>query len=93
MSLTGKKCFSLSSPHPHSGHTLMTPLCPATRSSTALQEWDEFSRFNKNRAEAEMKEAADLREAIALTIAEVTGHSPDPALPWLMGGPRMPSSL
>ncbi|CAK6440941.1 unnamed protein product [Pipistrellus nathusii] len=42
--------------------------------STALQEWDEFSRFNKNRAEAEMKEAADLREAIALTIAETNNE-------------------
>lgn len=89
----GKKCFSLSSPHSQSGHTLMTPISPATGSSSSLQEWDEFSRFNKNRAEAEMKEATDLREAIALTIAEVTDHAHDPALPWLMEGPSMHSSL
>lgn len=89
----GKKCFRLSSPHPHGGHTLMSPHISCTCSSSTLQEWDEFSRFNKNRAETEMKEATDLREAIALTIAEVTGHSPDPALPWLMGGPSMHSSL
>ncbi|XP_028015793.2 tektin-2 [Eptesicus fuscus] len=42
--------------------------------SSTLQEWDEFSRFNKNRAEAEMKEATDLREAIALTIAETNNE-------------------
>ncbi|KAM5247158.1 tektin-2 [Ctenodactylus gundi] len=38
--------------------------------STTLQQWDEFSHFNKDRAEAEMKAATGLREAIALTIAE-----------------------
>ncbi|KAK1340209.1 hypothetical protein QTO34_018774 [Cnephaeus nilssonii] len=42
--------------------------------SSTLQEWDEFSRFNKNRAETEMKEATDLREAIALTIAETNNE-------------------
>lgn len=40
-----------------------------------------------------MKEAAELREAIALTIAEVADHSPDPAPPWLMGGPSVHSCL
>ena len=49
---------------------------PSTCSSTTLQQWDDFSQFNKNRAEAEMKGAVELREAIALTIAEV----PDPLL-------------
>ncbi|XP_006777366.1 PREDICTED: tektin-2 [Myotis davidii] len=42
--------------------------------SSSLQEWDEVSRFNKNRAEAEMKEATDLREAIALTIAKTNNE-------------------
>ncbi|KAF6111822.1 tektin 2 [Phyllostomus discolor] len=42
--------------------------------SSTLQQWDEFSRFNKNRAEAEMKEATELREAIALTIAETNNE-------------------
>lgn len=50
----------------------MTPVFPATCSSSTLQQWDDFSHFSKNRAEAEMKEAVELREAIALTIAEVT---------------------
>ncbi|XP_045715498.1 tektin-2 [Phyllostomus hastatus] len=42
--------------------------------SSTLQQWDEFSRFNKTRAEAEMKEATELREAIALTIAETNNE-------------------
>ncbi|XP_037005544.2 tektin-2 isoform X3 [Artibeus jamaicensis] len=42
--------------------------------SSTLQQWDEFSQFNKNRAEAEMKEARELREAIFLTIAETNNE-------------------
>ncbi|XP_036767806.1 tektin-2 isoform X2 [Manis pentadactyla] len=38
--------------------------------SSTLPQWDDFSQFNKNRAEAEMKGATELREAIALTIAQ-----------------------
>lgn len=40
-----------------------------------------------------MKEATDLREAIALTIAEVADHSPAPAPPRLTGGPSGHSCL
>ncbi|XP_002720733.2 tektin-2 [Oryctolagus cuniculus] len=42
--------------------------------STTLQQWDEFSRSNKNRAEAEMKAATELREIIALTITETNNE-------------------
>ncbi|XP_007945837.1 tektin-2 [Orycteropus afer afer] len=42
--------------------------------SSTLQQWDDFSQFNKNRAEAEMKAAIELREAIALTIAETNNE-------------------
>ncbi|XP_066228203.1 tektin-2 isoform X2 [Saccopteryx leptura] len=42
--------------------------------SSTIQQWDDFSQFNKNRAEAEMKEATELREAIALTIAETNNE-------------------
>lgn len=42
--------------------------------SSTLEQWDDFSRFNKNRAEAEMKEARELREATALTIAETNNE-------------------
>ncbi|XP_021016341.1 tektin-2 [Mus caroli] len=44
------------------------------KDSTTLQEWDEFTRFNKNRAEAEMKAAIELREAIALAIAQTNNE-------------------
>lgn len=64
--------ISLSSPYTCIDLTVMTPVFPATCSSSTLQQWDDFSQFSKNRAEAEMKEAVELREAIALTIAEVT---------------------
>ena len=39
-----------------------------------------------------MKGAIELREAIALTIAKVTDHSPYPDPPWLRDGPSMHSS-
>ncbi|KAM6219928.1 tektin-2 [Rhynchocyon petersi] len=42
--------------------------------SSTLQQWDEFSQFNKNRAEAELKAASELRETIALTIAETNNE-------------------
>uniref|UniRef100_H0XMC7 Tektin n=2 Tax=Otolemur garnettii TaxID=30611 RepID=H0XMC7_OTOGA len=42
--------------------------------STTLQQWDDFSLFNKDQAEAEMKAAIELREAIALTIAETNNE-------------------
>nr|XP_045006134.1 tektin-2 isoform X2 [Jaculus jaculus] len=38
--------------------------------STTLQQWDEISQYNKSHAEAEMKAAIELREAITLTIAQ-----------------------
>lgn len=44
------------------------------KDSTTLQQWDDFSRFNKNQAEAEMKAAIELREAIALTIAQTNNE-------------------
>ncbi|XP_067867393.1 tektin-2 [Heterodontus francisci] len=36
--------------------------------STTKQQWDMFSRYNKDRAEAEMKASTNLREAISATI-------------------------
>uniref|UniRef100_UPI00398E4FD0 tektin-2 n=1 Tax=Pristiophorus japonicus TaxID=55135 RepID=UPI00398E4FD0 len=36
--------------------------------STTTQQWDMFSRYNKDRAEAEMKASTSLREAISATI-------------------------
>lgn len=45
------------------------------------EEWDQITQYNKDRAEAEMKAASDLREAMALTIAQVN-HM---ASYWLLG--------
>nr|XP_004665278.1 tektin-2 isoform X1 [Jaculus jaculus]XP_045006133.1 tektin-2 isoform X1 [Jaculus jaculus] len=42
--------------------------------STTLQQWDEISQYNKSHAEAEMKAAIELREAITLTIAQTNNQ-------------------
>ncbi|XP_021539371.1 tektin-2 [Neomonachus schauinslandi] len=42
--------------------------------SSTLQQWDDFSQFNKNLAETEMKATVELREAMALTIAETNNE-------------------
>ncbi|NXA50139.1 TEKT2 protein, partial [Nothocercus julius] len=42
--------------------------------SSSLQEWDDYSQRNKDRAEAEMKASNELREAIALTIAQTNNE-------------------
>ncbi|KGL83756.1 Tektin-2, partial [Tinamus guttatus] len=42
--------------------------------STSLQEWDDYSQRNKEHAEAEMKASNELREAIALTIAQTNNE-------------------
>ncbi|XP_044527442.1 tektin-2 [Gracilinanus agilis] len=39
-----------------------------------IQQWDEYSHYNKDRAEAEAKSSTDLREAIALTITETNNE-------------------
>ncbi|MEE6484282.1 hypothetical protein FKM82_013825 [Ascaphus truei] len=43
------------------------------RSSTP-QEWEQYSRYNKERAEAEMRASTQLREAIAMTIAQTSNE-------------------
>ncbi|KAG8588439.1 hypothetical protein GDO81_005975 [Engystomops pustulosus] len=42
--------------------------------STTPQEWEQFSRYNKERADAEVRASAQLREAIALTIAQTNNE-------------------
>ncbi|EDL80456.1 rCG31050 [Rattus norvegicus] len=44
------------------------------KDSTTLQEWDDFTRFNKNRADTEMKASIELRETIALAIAQTNNE-------------------
>ncbi|XP_072466157.1 tektin-2 [Notamacropus eugenii] len=45
--------------------------CP---SSCTMQQWDDYSQYIKDRAEAERKASTDLREATALTIAETNNE-------------------
>ncbi|XP_069864848.1 tektin-2 isoform X1 [Dipodomys merriami] len=45
-----------------------------SNSSLTLQQWDDTSRFNKKHAEAEMKAASELREAISLTIVQTNNE-------------------
>ncbi|GCB78192.1 hypothetical protein scyTo_0020651 [Scyliorhinus torazame] len=40
--------------------------------TTTKQQWDMFSRYNKDRADAEMKASTSLREAISATIKHVS---------------------
>ncbi|XP_075460673.1 tektin-2 [Ascaphus truei] len=42
--------------------------------SSTPQEWEQYSRYNKERAEAEMRASTQLREAIAMTIAQTSNE-------------------
>lgn len=42
--------------------------------STTLDQWEQFSRYNKDRADAEMKASTLLREAIAVTISQTNNE-------------------
>ncbi|MBZ3870417.1 Tektin-2 [Sciurus carolinensis] len=65
-------CLSLNLTSPNISLKINPTRVP--KGSTTLQQWDDFSHFNKNKAEAEMKSATELREAIALTIAETNNE-------------------
>ncbi|XP_029427960.1 tektin-2 [Rhinatrema bivittatum] len=42
--------------------------------TTSLEQWFQFSQYNKDRAETEIKASTQLREAIALTIAQTNNE-------------------
>ncbi|KAM9107247.1 tektin-2 isoform 2-T2 [Megaptera novaeangliae] len=65
-------CFSLNLKSPNISLKINPTRVP--NGSTTLQQWDDCSQFNKNQAEAEMKGAIELREAIALTIAKTNNE-------------------
>ncbi|XP_012620685.1 tektin-2 [Microcebus murinus] len=65
-------CLSLNLTSPNISLKINPTRIP--KGSTTLQEWDEFSQFNKAQAEAEMKAAMELREAIVLTIAKTNNE-------------------
>lgn len=45
--------------------------CCFVHRSTTVDEWEQNSQSNKERAEAELKTSAELREATVLAIAQV----------------------
>ncbi|XP_047726707.1 LOW QUALITY PROTEIN: tektin-2 [Prionailurus viverrinus] len=67
-------CLSLNLKSPNISLKVNPRVFPMGKNSSSLQQWDDFSQFNKDRAEAEMKGAVELREAIALTIAETNNE-------------------
>ncbi|XP_012979296.1 tektin-2 [Mesocricetus auratus] len=65
-------CLSLNLTSPNISLKINPTRVP--KDSTTLKEWDDFSRFNKNHADAEIKASIELREAVALTIAQTNNE-------------------
>ncbi|XP_054995500.1 tektin-2 isoform X3 [Sorex araneus] len=65
-------CLSLNLQSPNL--SLKTNPTRVPENTSSLQQWDEFSQFIINRAETEMKQAVELREAVVLTIAETNNE-------------------
>ncbi|XP_020664535.3 tektin-2 [Pogona vitticeps] len=63
-----RTCVSLNVNSPNISYKVNPTRVPV--GSITPEQWDQFSQYNKDRAEAELKAAAELREAIALTIAQ-----------------------
>ncbi|XP_007444511.1 tektin-2 [Python bivittatus] len=61
-------CISLNVNSPNISYKVNPTRVPI--GTVTPEQWDQFSQYNKDRAETEMKAAAELREAIALTIAQ-----------------------
>ncbi|NWI21692.1 TEKT2 protein, partial [Crypturellus soui] len=65
-------CLSLSVNSPNISFKVNPTRVPD--GSTSLQEWDDYSRRNKEHAEAELRASNELREAVALTIARTNNE-------------------
>ncbi|KAM9320806.1 tektin-2 [Gastrophryne carolinensis] len=65
-------CLSLTKHSPNISLKVIPTRVP--HGSTSPQEWEQFSRYNKERAEAEVRASAQLREAIAMTIAQTNNE-------------------
>ncbi|XP_058052255.1 tektin-2 [Ahaetulla prasina] len=61
-------CVSLSVNSPNISYKVNPTRLPI--GTITPEQWDQFSQYNKDRAEMEMKASTELREAIALTIAQ-----------------------
>ncbi|ERE81627.1 tektin-4 [Cricetulus griseus] len=62
-------CLSLNHTSPNLSLKINPTRIP--KDSTTLKQWDDFTRFNKDHADTEIKASIELREAIVLTIAQV----------------------
>ncbi|XP_027661857.1 tektin-2 [Falco biarmicus] len=67
-----RMCLSLSVNSPNISFKVNPTRVPD--GSTALDEWEQNSRCNKERAEAEMKASTELREATVLAIAQTNNE-------------------
>lgn len=67
-----RTCLSLSKNSPNISLKLDPRRVPA--GSTTQQEWEQYSQYNKERAEAEIRASTQLRETIALTIAQTNNE-------------------
>uniref|UniRef100_A0A8D0B011 Tektin n=1 Tax=Salvator merianae TaxID=96440 RepID=A0A8D0B011_SALMN len=67
-----RTCVSLNVNSPNISYKVNPTRVPP--GSITLEQWDQYSQYNKDRAEAEMKAANELREAIALTIAQTNNE-------------------
>lgn len=67
-----QKCLSLAKNSPII--SLKVDPVRVAHGTTSLQEWEQFSRYNKDRADAELQASAELREAISMTIAQTNNE-------------------
>ncbi|KAL7980547.1 hypothetical protein Chor_001701 [Crotalus horridus] len=61
-------CLSLSVNSPNISYKVNPTRLPV--GTVTPEQWDQFSKYNTDRAETEMKASTELREAVALTIAQ-----------------------
>ncbi|NXC43155.1 TEKT2 protein, partial [Penelope pileata] len=67
-----RTCLSLSVNSPNISYKVNPTRIP--KGSTAVDEWEQNSQYNKDHAEEEMKASTKLREAIVLTIAQTNNQ-------------------
>ncbi|XP_042317971.1 LOW QUALITY PROTEIN: tektin-2-like [Sceloporus undulatus] len=63
-----RTCVSLNTNSPSISYKVNPTRVPI--GSLSPEQWDQYSQYNRDRAEAEMKVASELRETTALTVAQ-----------------------
>ncbi|XP_063810542.1 tektin-2 [Pseudophryne corroboree] len=67
-----RTCLSLTKHSPNISLKVLPTRVP--NGTSTPQEWEQFSHYNKERAEAEIRASTQLREAIAITIAQTNNE-------------------